>query len=88
VSRPLPFRPGTPVEIVSACRDTIIAAARPHGVLHVDAASAGLLEQGRNGEMVAPIDVRIVYAREGGSELKQSRVTCRLNAQGRVVGLR
>jgi hypothetical protein len=88
VAQPLPFAPGTPVEVVAACRDSIIAAARPHGVIHVDASSAGRMLHQRDGEWIAPLEVRVVYARQGGSELKQSRVSCHLNGSGTVVALR
>jgi predicted component of type VI protein secretion system len=80
--------PGTPVEIVAACRDAIIAAARPHGVLHVDAASAGRMQPQRNGQTAAPLEIRIVYARDGGTELRESSVSCILNGRGEVVSLR
>jgi hypothetical protein len=87
VMPPLPFTPGTSIDIVSACRQAIIAAARPHGVIRVDAASAGRTVTGANGNLAAPIEVRIVYARQGGNEVRQSRTNCRLDADGRVTSL-
>jgi hypothetical protein len=37
--------------------------------------------------MGAPIEARIVYARGGDMQVRQARITCRLNTQGRVVAL-
>jgi hypothetical protein len=88
VARPPRMIPGTPVDVVAACRDAIIAAARPHGVIHVDAASAGRMQSQGNGQIAAPLEIRIVYARDGGTELRQSRVSCLLNGRGEVVSLR
>lgn len=83
----LSFTPGTSIDIVSACRQAVIAAARPHGVIRVDASSAGPTVAAANGDLAAPIEVRIVYARQGGNEIRQSRTNCRLDASGRVTSL-
>lgn len=86
--RSLPFAPGTPVEIVSSCRESIITAARPHGVVHVDASSVGLLREDASGMRAAPLEVRVIYANERGREMRQSRITCLLDRVGTVVALR
>ncbi|MDX8492285.1 hypothetical protein RFN29_11900 [Mesorhizobium sp. VK22B] len=63
-----------------------MAAAKPLGAVRVYAASAGSLRQGRGG-LNAPIEVRIDYERQGGIEVRQARVGCRLNAAGMVVAV-
>jgi hypothetical protein len=87
-ARPLVFKPGTPMSLVRACRQSIIAAAVPYGAVYVDTASAGRPRRSTTGILAAPIEVRIVYSRQGGHEVRQSRTTCRLNATGTVVALR
>jgi hypothetical protein len=54
----------------------------------VDAASAGPLNRTQDGGFMAPIAVRVVYARANTSQTRQSRVACQLNAAGAVVALR
>lgn len=83
---PLTPRPGTPIAVVRACRAAIMAAATPLGAVRVHAASAGALRQLR-GALTAPIEVRIDYAREGGIEVRQAQVSCRLDASGRVTAI-
>jgi hypothetical protein len=87
-SAPLPGRPGAPAAIVQACRDSVVAAARPLGVVHVDAAGLGPVQPGWDGRRALPVNVRIVYARQGGHEVRQSRITCRLDRRGTVLALR
>ncbi|MER9405743.1 hypothetical protein NKI36_17060 [Mesorhizobium caraganae] len=81
---PLKAIPGTPANIVRACRAAITAAARPLGAMHVYVASAGPLRR-RGIGLNAPIEVRIDYDRLGGIEVKQAKVGCRLNAKGTVT---
>ncbi|HLM41757.1 MAG TPA: hypothetical protein VK434_19445 [Microvirga sp.] len=85
---PLVPRIGTPVQIVEACRTSIASAAVPYGAVRVDAASAGRLNPTPDGGIMAPVQVRVVYARAKTSQMRQSRVTCQLNAAGAVVALR
>jgi hypothetical protein len=79
--------PGTPSAVVSACRAAIEAAASPFGMLSVQARSAGSLRLLSDGNVSAPIRVRIEYARLGGAEIRQARVRCHLDAKGRVINL-
>jgi hypothetical protein len=81
--KPLKPRPGTPLQVVRNCREAIVAAALPYGVVRVDAASAGAMQSGRSGYM-APVEFRVVYARKGGLETRQAVVGCRLDTAGRV----
>ncbi|PDQ22206.1 hypothetical protein CN311_04665 [Mesorhizobium sanjuanii] len=82
---PLKAIPGTPAAVVQACRAAIISAAKPLGAVRVRAVSAGALRQGRRA-LMAPIQVRIDYARKGGIEVRQAKVGCRLTA-GRVTAI-
>ncbi|RWK68748.1 MAG: hypothetical protein EOR45_35420, partial [Mesorhizobium sp.] len=83
---PLKARPGTPAAVVQACRTAIMSAATPLGAVSIHAVSAGALRQ-RRGALTAPIEVRIEYARQGGIEVQQARVGCRLDAAGRVTAV-
>ncbi|WP_095089592.1 hypothetical protein [Mesorhizobium sophorae] len=90
-TRPLPVPlkaiPGTPSAVVRVCRQAIMSAAKPLGAVRVYAASAGTLRRHRRGALTAPIEVRIDYARQGGIEVRQARVGCRLDAAGQVVAV-
>jgi hypothetical protein len=75
--------PGTPVTIVQSCRERIVAAARPYGVVRVDAASAGPLRPLRNG-FAAPLQIRVLYARRGGLEARLASIRCIIGSGGQV----
>jgi len=81
---PLRARRGTPQQVVKNARDTIVASALPYGVVRVDAASAGPMRATAGG-FVAPIEVRIIYSRQGGFETRQSVINFRLNTESRVI---
>lgn len=83
---PLQAKPGIPPAVVRACRTAIASAAAPLGAVRVQAVSAGPLQQ-RRGALTARIEVRIHYARQGGVEVRQARVGCRLDAAGRVTAV-
>jgi hypothetical protein len=80
-------RPGTPIVMVRACREAIETAAIPFGVVSVRARSAGTLRRLSRSAVLAPIQVRIRYARQGGAEIRQARISCHLDATGRVIKL-
>lgn len=84
---PLKAKPGIPPAVVLACRTAIASAATPLGAVRVHAVSAGPLRQQRRGALTARIEVRIHYARQGGIEVRQARVGCRLDAAGRVTAV-
>jgi hypothetical protein len=88
VEEPLIPRAGTPLHVVETCRNSIASAALPYGVLRVDAASSGRLSRTRDGGFAAPVEVKIVYAQSNARQVRQSRVTCHLDATGSVVALR
>jgi hypothetical protein len=79
--------PGTPRAVVRVCRQAIASAATPLGAVRVHAASGGPPRRQRRGAITAPIEVRIHYARQGGIEVRQARVGCRLDADGRVIAV-
>ncbi|WFP61442.1 hypothetical protein [Mesorhizobium sp. WSM4904] len=81
---PLKAIPGTPAAVVRACRAAITASAKPLGAVRVYVASAGLVRQ-RRGGLTAPIEVRIDYDRQGGIEVRQAKVGCRLDVAGKVT---
>jgi hypothetical protein len=81
-------RTGVSGQFVELCRTSIAAAALRYGAIRVDAAGAGLASRLPNGEVMAPLHVRVVYARANARQVRQSRVACRLNAVGTVVALR
>ena len=83
---PLPFVPGTPLEVVSICRQGIIQGARAYGPVRVDAASAGRVAQTRGG-YIAPLRVRIVYQNQGGYEVRDASVRCQVDGNGTVAGI-
>ena len=86
----LQYRPGTPNEIVDACRQAVVAAARTHAsevgveLIRVDATSAGEMRRTRSGQR-APVEVGIVYSRSGGREARQGVVECRVDRRGQVT---
>ncbi|CDX21700.1 conserved exported hypothetical protein [Mesorhizobium sp. ORS 3324] len=83
---PLQAKPGAPAAVVRACRAAITRAAMSLGAVRVYAASAGPLRQ-RRGALTAPIEVRIAYKRQGGIEVRQARVDCRLDTAGKVTAV-
>ncbi|MBZ9756894.1 hypothetical protein LB524_16500 [Mesorhizobium sp. ESP6-5] len=85
--RPLRAKPGIPAAVVQACRSAITSAATPLGAVRVRALSAGLLRR-RGGTLTAPIKVQIDYARQGGVEVRQADVDCRLDRAGRVTAIK
>ncbi|MGY2996802.1 hypothetical protein ACVWWD_005609 [Mesorhizobium sp. URHB0026] len=86
LQRPLRAKPGIPAAVVQACRSAITSAATPLGAVRVRALSAGLLHR-RGGTLTAPIKVQIDYRRQGGVEVRQAEVDCRLDRAGRVTAI-
>lgn len=82
----LKAKPGTPPQVVSACRAAIVSAAKPLGAARVNVVSAGPMRQ-RQAGLAAPIYVRIEYARKVDFQVRQAKVTCRLDAAGRVTAV-
>jgi nucleoid-associated protein YgaU len=74
-------------KVIAACRERMSAQAQPLGATRVEAVGAGSLVRLPNGGTEAPLDVKITYEREGQVQVRQARITCRLNDQGGVVEL-
>jgi hypothetical protein len=79
--------PGTPNNVVRACRQAIASSAGILGAVRVQAASAGRLLRHRGGALTAPLAVRIDYADEGGVQVRQARIRCRLDPSGTVIAV-
>jgi hypothetical protein len=77
---------GTSYQTVAACRAAILTAAQQYNLVFATTASGGSERALRNGA-VAPIQAKLIYLRQGGYEVKQAQVNCRLTAAGGVVGL-
>ncbi|HEV2559528.1 MAG TPA: hypothetical protein VGU45_12940 [Microvirga sp.] len=82
---PLTARFSVPAPVIDACRAAIAAAASAHGAQHVEVVGAGRTASLRGGGVAAPVEARILYARNGRFQVRQAQVSCRLDAAGRVV---
>jgi hypothetical protein len=84
VDAPLAPAGATSDRVVEACKEAVASTARAYDVASMEAVSAG--RRGRaNGRIVAPVEVRAVYALPGGHEVKRTIVRCQLDRRGRVV---
>jgi hypothetical protein len=88
LTRPLPAVAAAPPQAVRACRDTIKSAASPYRAKQVEAVGAGPASRTSQGITTVPIDARVLYARGQVSQVRQARISCRLNDRGIVVALR
>jgi hypothetical protein len=79
---------GISSQIVESCRGSIAAAALPYGAVRVEAVGAGRASRTQDGGVTAPLEVKVMYARGGARQVRQSRVACQLDAAGAVVALR
>jgi hypothetical protein len=78
---------GVSPEMLAACRESIAARTQPLGATWIDVASAGTPIQLLDGGTEAPIETRITYEHDNKVQVRQARVTCRLDDQGGVVEL-
>jgi hypothetical protein len=78
---------GVSPEMLSACRESIAAQTQPLGATWIDVASAGTPIYLLDGGTEAPIETRITYEHDNQVQVRQARVTCRLDDQGGVVEL-
>jgi hypothetical protein len=72
---------------VDSCRARLLAATRALGSVRVTASPAGSAIRGPDGSVTIPIKTRIEYGRRGGTEVRQARVACRVDAEGKVVAV-
>jgi len=74
-------------KVIAACRERMSARAQPLGATRVEAVSAGTLVRLPNGGTEASLEVKITYERQNQVQVRQARITCRLNDQGGVIEL-
>ena len=74
-------------DAVAACGEYLTAEAQRLGSQHVSVSSAGPEVKGQDGAVAQPVYARIEYARGGKKQVRQARITCRVDPVGRVVGL-
>lgn len=73
---------------VERCRTSLASNSRSLGSVAVKVKEAGPEARTREGSMDVPVVARIEYARNGRKQVREARVTCRLNSEGRVVAFR
>jgi hypothetical protein len=71
-------------ETIWRCRQAIIAAAKPYGVVDVAFWSVGSLPSAYGGPAVSTV-VTAVYRRRGGLERRTAAIECRFSEKGVVV---
>ena len=74
--------------VVDRCKASLALNARALGSVAVNVKEAGREARTRSGSVDLPVIARIEYARDGKKQVRQARVTCRLNTEGRVVAFR
>jgi hypothetical protein len=84
---PMAVTPEPQAEAVAACRETIAARARGHGAIQVEAVEVGAPDLLLTGFTELPVEMRIHYPQGDEVQVRQARITCRLDAQSRVVAL-
>lgn len=73
---------------VERCKTSLALRSRPLGSVAVNVTGAGPEARTRAGLVDVPVVARIEYARNGKKQVRQARVTCRLNPEGQVVAFR
>ena len=81
--RPLAPAPGRN-DFIEACRAMVERSAIEHGAARVEAASAGPQRRVRGG-YIAPVQFRILYPGVLRSQVRQARLTCKTDRQGKIV---
>ena len=72
-------------DFVEACRTMVERSAVEHGAARVEAASAGPQRRVRDGH-VAPVQFRILYPGVLRSQVRQAKLICKADRQGKIVG--
>lgn len=73
-------------EAIRGCRETILKALKPYGVIQVAFWSVGALSNTYDRAPISTL-VTAVYLRQGGSESRTGSVECRFNENGAVIRL-
>ena len=81
--QPLAPAPGRN-DFVEACRAMVEKAAQEQGAARVEAVSAGPQRRVRDG-FVAPVQFRILYLGFLRSQVRQARLNCKADREGKVV---
>jgi len=55
--------------------------------MHVDVASSGRVSHLKDGSLSAPVEARILFQRGSLVQIRQARVTCRMDQAGRVTAM-
>jgi hypothetical protein len=85
--KPLRTKTGTPLSVVQSCRNALVSGASLYGATQVDAAGAGRIARLKDGSLSAPVEARIVFQRGDRVQVRQARITCRLDARGRMLAM-
>src|SRR5215213_59465 len=80
---PLAPAPGRD-DFVEACRAMVEKSAEAHGAARVEAVSAGPQRRVRDG-FVAPVQFRILYPGFLSSQVRQARLNCKTDREGKVI---
>jgi hypothetical protein len=71
-------------DLVEACRAMVEKSAQEQGAARVEAVSAGPQRRVRDG-YVAPVQFRILYPGFLRSQVRQARLTCKTDREGKVI---
>jgi hypothetical protein len=85
--QPLRAKPGTSLSVVQSCRNALVPRAVHYGATHVDVASAGRTVRLKGGGISAPVEARILFQRGNHVQVRQARITCRLDQAGRITAM-
>ena len=71
-------------DLVEACRAMVEKSAQEHGAVRVEAVSAGPQRRVRDG-YIAPVYFRILYPGFFRNQVRQARLTCKTDREGKMV---
>src|SRR5215218_2765714 len=71
-------------DLVEACRAMVETSAESHGAARVEAASAGPQRRVRDGHMT-PVQFRILHPGFLRSQVRQAKLNCKANREGKVL---
>lgn len=74
-------------DVTEPCRDRIAAAAESYGAVEVEVVSAGAPTLLADGTTETPLETRVRYERAGEIQVRQARITCQQDREGRVLAL-
>ena len=80
--------PEEPRSGIEGCGDVLAAQAKSHGAIHVEAGTVGQPKRMRLGITEVQVDATVFYQKDDWVQYREAQVTCQLDKQGKVVGLR